>query len=524
MKKSFLPVGVQNFETIRTGNFVYVDKTRHLYEMAEPSQAFYFLSRPRRFGKSLTVSTFKCLFEGRKDLFDGLWLSRHGNWEWKEHPVVVIDFNEVDHQTPKNLEKALTNTLIAAAGRYGVRLESTLLSGQFVELIRGLAEKTGTPIAVLVDEYDKPIISHLGKGEKGLEIARENREIMKYFFGVLKGIHVSPCLRFVFFTGVSKFSRVSIFSELNNLEDISMTEDHADMVGYTQAELEQCFSDYIPPLADKLGISNEDAIRKLAYYYNGYRFSTKEVRVYNPFSVLSALKQRDFGNYWFETGTPTFLVNLLREAHFPLPMIEDLQTDKATFSTYEIDQLKPEALLFQTGYVTIRHVEDDIYHFDYPNQEVKTAFLKHLLFSFVEENEAYSRILRLSALLRAERLDDFFESMTAIFAAIPYTLKTERNEAWFHTIFYLMVSASAGAAARSEVLHYSGRIDMVVEFADRLYIIEFKCNQSADAALKQIHDRGYADMYRQSGKKLILLGVNFDADKRNVAEWRAETA
>jgi hypothetical protein len=304
MKKPFLPVGVQNFETIRTGNFVYVDKTRHLYEMAEPSQAFYFLSRPRRFGKSLTVSTFKCLFEGKKDLFDGLWLSRHGHWEWKEHPVVVIDFNEVDHQTPENLEKAMANTLAATAGRYGLGLRNTLLSDQFVELITGLFEKTGAPVAVLVDEYDKPIISHLGKGEKALEIARENREIMKYFFGVLKGAHVSPCLRFVFFTGVSKFSRVSIFSELNNLEDISMTEDHADMLGYTQAELEQCFIDYIPSLADKLGITNEDAIQKLADYYNGYRFSTKEVRVYNPFSVLSALKQKDFGNYWFETGPP----------------------------------------------------------------------------------------------------------------------------------------------------------------------------------------------------------------------------
>jgi hypothetical protein len=344
---------------------------------------------------------------------------------------------------------------------------------------------------------------------------------MKYFFGVLKETYVVSCLGFVFFTGVSKFSRVSIFSELNNLEDVTMVEDYADMMGYTQEEVERYFAPYIDDLAQQLDLSERDAIRELAAYYNGYRFSRKDFMVYNPFSLMSALKQKSFKNYWFETGTPTFLVNLLRESQFPLPMIENLQTDETSFSTYELEDLNPDAILFQTGYVTIKNVEGQIYCFDYPNREVKKAFLKHLLASYVKTRGAYSQMLRLAAFLRDERFNDFFDAMSAIFASIPHTLETRRDEAYFHTIFYLMVSAS-GADARSEVLHYRGRIDLAVEFSNKVYVIEFKCNQSAKAALKQIHNKGYADMFRQSGKKIILMGVNFDSEKRNVAEWEVE--
>jgi len=515
-----LPIGNSSFESIRANNDLYVDKTRHIFQLVDTGQ-YYFLSRPRRFGKSLTISTLKCLFEGKKDLFDGLWLAEHGDWEWKEHPVIIVDFNGVPHQRPDILREALSLTLKQTAKRYGVSIDTKFVETQFQELILALENRFGEGVVVLVDEYDKPIISHLGKGKEALGIAEENREVMKYFFGVLKETHVASCLRFVFFTGVSKFSRVSIFSELNNLEDITMTEDHADMLGYTQEELEQCFGAYIAALAEKLETPEQDAIRELAAHYNGYRFSRKDLRVYNPFSVMSALKQKAFRNYWFETGTPTFLVNLLRESHFPLPMIENLQTDETSFSTYELEDLNPDAILFQTGYVTIKDVEGDIFCFDYPNQEVKISFLKHLLTSYVKTKEAYSQMLRLAGFLQEERLDDFFDAMAAIFASIPHTLETRRDEAYFHTIFYLMVSAS-GADARSEVLHHRGRIDLAVEFSDKVYVIEFKCNQSAKAALKQIHDKGYADMFRQSGIKIILMGVNFDSEKRNVAEWAVE--
>jgi hypothetical protein len=520
----FLPVGVQNFEKLRTGGFVYVDKTRHLYQMARPSQGFYFLSRPRRFGKSLTVSTLNCLFQAKKDLFDGLWIAEQGDWEWTEHPVVVIDFNSVPHQRPDIMREALSLSFRQTAKRFGVSVETRFVETQFQELILALEEKFMAGVVVLVDEYDKPIISHLGKGADALQIAKENRDVLKSLFGVLKDTYVASSLRFVFFTGVSKFSRVSIFSELNNLNDITMHQDHAQMLGYTQSELETDFADHIRFFAKESGGSEQSVIDQLRDHYNGYRFSEKDVKVYNPFSVLKALDEKAFKNYWFETGTPTFLVDLLKERRFPLPMIEALQTDETMFSTYEIENLKPEAILFQTGYITIKEIdrEGGIYRFDYPNREVKTSFLKHLLASYIEEKGSYSQVLSLAGHLEKEQLDDFFEAMTAVFSGISYTLETQRNEAYFHTIFYLMVSAS-GAYTRSEVLHYRGRIDLVVEFSDKIYIIEFKCNRSAKAALKQIHDKGYADMFRQSGKKIILLGVNFDSEKRNVAEWVWET-
>ncbi len=522
MTEALLPIGIQDFETIRSGGFVYVDKTRYLYDLAKPGQGFYFLSRPRRFGKSLTISTLRSLFQGKKDLFEGLWISRQGNWEWDRYPVVIIDFNELAQDTPENLKRSLEHHLLRIAGQNRIALKDMLLPAKFASLLISLSQKAGKPVAVLVDEYDKPIISHLGKGPEALEIARQNREVMKSFFGILKGAHVSPCLRFVFFTGISRFSRVSIFSDLNNLEDISMTEDHADMLGYTQEELVRYFRPHILAMGEKLGIPETEMITRLADYYNGYRFSPKDVRVYNPFSVMSALKQKSFHNFWFETGTPTFLVNLLRERNYPLPLLENLESDEAVFGTYEPENLKPEAILFQTGYITIKDVEDHIYHFDYPNREVKTSFLKQLVTSFIDTNGSYAQFLRLSKYLREESLEEFFETIRAIFAAIPFNLETRRDEAYFHTIFYLLVIGS-GVNADSEVLTCEGRIDLVMEFHDRIYIIEFKCNQSAAAALRQIHRKNYADKYRQRGKKIILMGINFDSEKRNVAEWKRET-
>lgn len=516
-----LPIGKSSFESIRTRSYLYVDKTRHIFELID-SGDYYFLSRPRRFGKSLTVSTLRCLFEGKRELFDGLWISQHDGWAWEPHPVVAIDFNEISHDSPDQLKKGLENSMEQIGAAFGVQLKQPFLKERFKELILALRRTTGMPVVILVDEYDKPLIDHLGKGEEAMQIAKGNRDVLKDFFGVLKGINVAPCLRFVFFTGVSKFSRVSIFSELNNLTEITMNRHYAEMLGYTQEELETCFEDHIRQFADECGLTPEGVIEGLRVHYNGYRFSEKDVRVYNPFSVLSALAEQAFKHYWFETGTPTFLVNLLRERNYPLPMIENLQSDQTMFSTYDLDNLKPEAILFQTGYTTIKDVEDQIFCFDYPNREVKTAFLKHLLDSFIDPGETYPWVLRLSSYLKRESFDEFFATISAIFASIPYTLETKRDEAYFHTLFYLMVSAS-GANSRSEVLNYRGRIDLVVPFSDKVYIIEFKCNSSAKAALKQIHDKGYADPYRRSGKKLILMGINFDAEARNVAEWEVET-
>ncbi len=515
-----LPLGKSSFESIRQKNDLYVDKTRHIFQMADEGE-YYFMSRPRRFGKSLTVSTLKCLFEGKKELFEGLWISTSGDWEWKTHPVILIDFNEIPRHTPEIFRQTLSLNLKQTARNYKLSLQTDFIETQFQELILSLKEKTGAQVVILVDEYDKPIIDHLGKGKEAIETAKKNRDIMKSFFGVLKGINVGPCLRFVFLTGVSKFSRVSIFSELNNLNDVTMMETYADMFGYTQEELETDFKSYITRLAEKTGNSQSEIMKRLENHYNGYRFSRRDVRVYNPFSILSVMIHQDFKNFWFETGTPTFLVNLLKNQGWYLPEIEGMKTTETVFSTYELENLKPEALLFQTGYATIKDVIGRIYTFDYPNREVKTAFLETLFHAFTEGLKNRSKFILLAEYLQAEKTDAFMETMTSIFASIPYTLESKRDEAYFHTIFYLMVCAS-GVNAHSEVLTCEGRIDLVMEFSDKIYIIEFKCNQNAETAIRQIREKGYEKKYRQTNKKIVFMGINFDINKRNVSDWKID--
>jgi len=516
-----LPIGNSSFEIIQQDKQLYVDKTKYIFKMVDEGM-YYFMSRPRRFGKSLTISTLRCLFQGKKELFDNLWIAKNTQWEWKKHPVILIDFNQISHDTPESLKAGLESSLRGIGQLNQIQLNESLLKEQFKELILALYQKTKMPVVILIDEYDKPLIDHLGKGADALEIAKTNRDILKYFFGVLKGGDVSAVLRFVFITGVSKFSRVSIFSELNNLKDLTMNRHYAEMAGYTQEELEICFDEHVRRFAKEIEQTPAQILNTLKIYYNGYRFSERNVRVYNPFSVLKALDEMAFKNYWFETGTPTFLVNLLKENNYPLVKIENLELDEQLFSVYDLDNLKPEALLFQTGYITITDVQDlsYIYTFNYPNQEVKISFLKNLLYAMHPVNGSdQSLFLKLYVYLLQEKLDDFFETVSAIFASIPYVLETKRDEAYFHTIFYLMVCAS-GANALSEVLNCKGRIDLLITFPDKIYIIEFKCNQSAQTGIQQIIDNGYADSYQQTDKKIILMGINFDSQKHNIAEWK----
>jgi hypothetical protein len=355
-----------------------------------------------------------------------------------------------------------------------------------------------------------------------MAVARANRDILRSFFGVLKGADVTDVTRFVLLTGVSRFSRVSVFSTLNNLNDISMQDDYATLLGYTEAELEYYFPPHIAQVATKLGLSEPETREALARHYNGYRFSEGVQRVYNPFSILAALQKHALKNYWFETGTPTFLVNLLRERQYALPQLEGLEVGASVFSTFELERLLPEALLFQTGYLTITDVDMGIYTLDYPNQEVKTSFTESLLLAIENISQtATSHVLRLAHHLHAEDLDAFFEAMTAIFASVPYDIETKRDEAYFHTIFYLALSATGGPAESSK-LTSRGRIDMVMTLPEHIYLFEFKCNQSVAAALAQIRKQGYAERYRGQGQPITLVGVNFSPEQRTIAEWAAE--
>ncbi|MDM8538253.1 AAA family ATPase [Desulfobacterales bacterium HSG17] len=517
-----LPVGIQAFETIREGEFIYVDKTQHAFRLIDEGM-FYFLSRPRRFGKSLLVSTLKCIFQGRKELFDDLWISKNTNWEWQPHPVIMIDFNQIPHNTPENLVKGIEIDLKRTAGENNITLKTQFIETQLQELITGLYKKTKTKVVILIDEYDKAIIDHLGKGDEFMKIAQANRDILKRYFGVLKGGEVSPMLRFMFITGVSKFSRVSLFSELNNLEDISMNRFYAQMLGYTEDELKTVFENHITRFSKETGLSVDKIESKLKRHYDGYRFSQDNATVYNPFSILSSLKCRNFKNFWFETGTPTFLVNLLKQNNYHIPEIEKMTVDEQVFSTYELEDLKPEAILFQTGYVTIKNVAGEIYCLDYPNREVKISFLKHLIFSYTKEISAQqsSKFLLLAQYLDNENFDDFFNTIISIFASIPYSIESKRDEAYFHTLFYLMVSAS-GLETQAEIITCRGRIDLAVKFADKVFIMEFKCNQNADIGLAQIREKGYAEPFMETNRKIIIMGINFSTEKRNVAEWKYE--
>jgi hypothetical protein len=481
---------------------------------------FYFLSRPRRFGKSLLVSTLEALFLAERPLFDGLWVAQDGCWQWRRHPVVVLDFNGIPGSTPQKLERSLSRRLRQIAKLYAVSLGSEDIEFQFQDLLLALHEKTGMPVVVLVDEYDKPLIDHLGKGKDALAIAKANREILKNFFSVLKDEMVAGSLRFVFFTGVSRFSKVSVFSELNNLDDISMSGAYAGMLGYTQQELETYFPEYLEDFVEKSGWSPEHTLTQLTRYYNGYRFSEDPLAVYNPFSILKAFSETQCKNYWFETGTPAFLIDVLQEQRYQVPSIEEVRVSQSTFTAFDIERLAPEAVLFQTGYLTIAKVQNGVYTLGYPNQEVKTAFSESLLFAYAHgmPRTTSSHVLQLASMLQRGEFDEFFTIMTAIFASIPYDLEAKRDEAYFHTIFYLLMAAS-GAGTQSSVLTCRGRIDLIVEFPERTYIIEFKCNQNAETAIQQIYARGYAEKYQHRGKLITLVGINFDTAQRNIREW-----
>ena len=519
MKK--LPISISNFETLITGNNVYVDKTRYIHKMATEGM-FYFLSRPRRFGKSLLVSTLKALFEGRKKLFKGLWIE-NADWDWQPHPVLQIDFNGISSNTPEDLKQSLADRLSLLAKKARISLKSSLLRNSFQELIVELFEKHRRKVVVLIDEYDQPLISHLGKGKEAFAVAKQNREVLKEFYGVLKDGHVNEALQFVFITGISKFARVSIFSELNNLDDISMQDPYSALLGYTEEELGQYFAPQIKQLSRHQKKSEAETRQQIQTWYNGYRFADVDLKVYNPYSVLHLFNQSKFQNYWFETGTPAFLVDLIKEKKYPIPDIENLQLQGMSFSAYDLDHLELEPLLFQSGYVTIHGFDGVRYRLGYPNQEVKTSFLGFLYKSLVNIpsttlKEQYSR---LHEFLAQDEIEPFIETSNAILSAIPYPHVRKQGESFYHTVFYLMLSAS-GVLVHTEALNIRGRVDMEVHFADKIYIVELKCNQSAKKAIAQIKAKKYFEKYLHGGKNILLLGINFSTRERRITDWRVE--
>ncbi|MGB3777193.1 MAG: AAA family ATPase [Tunicatimonas sp.] len=510
-----LPIGIQDFGKLRERGFVYVDKTELIYQLTQGG-GYYFLSRPRRFGKSLLVSTLAELFRGHRTLFEGLWI--HDRWDWSQtYAVLDFRFNNASYKI-SGLEAFLKNELNYQAEAFQITLREAPYPNQFRELVTKLSQQHGR-VVILIDEYDKPILDYLDD----IKQAKANREVLKNFFSVLKSL--DPHLRLVLLTGVSKFTgspagSVSIFSDLNNLKDLTLHWQYSALLGYTQDELEHYFADRIDQFAPDFG-GRAALLAQIKQWYNGYTWDAKRY-LYNPFSILSFFDQGRFQNFWFETGTPMFLVKLLeRERQYDLT---EIRVDEAVFSSFELDHIDPNALLFQTGYITIASADDKpIYTLSYPNREVRDSLLRYLLAEYTQSyaSEVPVRAQQMKQALEQEDLAGFVQALNSLFASIPYQIFIADREAYCQSVTFLALSL-VGTFVQVEVSQAKGRPDAVVHTPDIIYVLEFKLDSSAQTALEQIKERGYAQPYVGGGKTVRAVGLNFNAQLKALDQWQQE--
>ncbi|MCP3929583.1 MAG: AAA family ATPase [Bacteroidetes bacterium] len=525
-----LPVGRQNFEGIIRENLLYVDKTRQVHKLIK-SGSLYFFSRPRRFGKSLLISTFRHLFSGKKELFKDLYISRQTDYAFEKYPVLQFNLASFGHKV-ENLEDELSNVIEQYALENKVDIVTTSISTKLKTLIQNISKK-GAPVVLLIDEYDKPIIDFITEIKK----AQRNQKILRDFFSPLKELDAQGHLRFLFITGVSKFSKVSLFSDLNNLTDLTIHSLSHDLLGITQKELVANFKEYIEVITQKFKMPEEDILKVIKNWYNGYSFDG-EIRLYNPFSLLHFFLNKHFGNYWFATGTPTFLVNTIRDRGINPREFENKEVDEAFLMRFSLEDLNMTGLLFQTGYLTIRRIESDIYEtryfLDYPNLEVRKSMMRHLVeaFTFTPSSTASETLLKMQRGLRTGDLEMFVQQLTIILSNIKYNwqppkqYKTEAElfrmwEGYFHAILYLITSHME-MYVQAEMAHQKGRLDLIAETKDFLYLMEFKLDEPVENAIAQIKTRQYALPYLNSPKTVFLVGINFSKEERNVESWEAE--
>jgi hypothetical protein len=507
-----LPIGIQSFEKLRNSNCLYVDKTQDILRLITTGTTF-FLSRPRRFGKSLLVSTLEQIFKGNKALFEGLYI--YDKWDWAEqNPVIHLDFGGLAYRTIDELQLSLNFFVDSLATNYQLSLKGVTLSNKFAELIEKLHQTTGQQVVVLIDEYDKPIIDHL----TDLEMAAANRIILHDFYQVLKA--ADEHLRFIFLTGVSKFSKVSVFSGLNNLNDITLDAQYASICGYTQTELEFYFDSYIERLAEHEELTKQETIEKIKRWYDGYSWDGKTF-VYNSFSTLLFFSKQVFTDHWFATGTPTFLINLIKERNNVKIVLDPIRLPAASFDSFDIQSIDPQILLFQTGYLTIKKKEKDpfgeqpLYTLGIPNEEVHQALTVHLVAGYAAQSISETSVLRgqmMQQLLDGNPLA-FERSMQEMFARIPYQLHIPR-EAYYHSLLLLWLDL-LGFEVQAEVSTDKGRIDAVWTWNERVVITEIKYAEEGDTepllkeALTQIHKRRYYERYAGSNKRIALLAIAF---------------
>jgi len=509
-----ITTSVYTFSNLIEGDFLYVDKTAAIHALIRTANAQYFLARPRRFGKSLLISTLKAIFQGRRELFDGLFLAST-DYDWKPYPVIHLDLGSSAAQTPEELEENLLREIRYNAQENRMAITATGAASAFLELTRQLVDRDGK-VVILVDEYDKPLLGHLGQ-----PTVTAIQTVLKQFYSVIKT--TEPQQRFALITGVSKFTKVSIFSDLNNLTDLTMDPRTATLLGYTQEELEAGFPDYIERLAGAIGKTTAETLEELRIWYNGYRFEENAPTVYNPVSVMKCFDTQQFKNFWFETGTPTFLVDMMRDKPVDFG---DLQAPEMAFSTYDPADLAPLPLLVQTGYLTIKSATREgrgtRFQLGFPNFEIEESFSYWLVrgFTRLQPDDLSSALRRLTAALRENRVADMLETLSFFFSKVPNTISIE-NEKYYQTIFFTIFKL-IGVSIEAEVNTNIGRIDAVVKTADRIFIFEFKLNGTADDAMAQIHGKRYFEPYLDDGRPITLIGVEFAQATRNLGEHRIE--
>ena len=507
------PIGVQAFDKLRTEGFVYVDKTALVHKMAQEGN-YYFLSRPRRFGKSLLISTLKAYFEGRKDLFQGLAMEQLEQ-EWRVHPVLHLDLNIEKYASQESLDNILESNLVQWEKLYGADPSERSFSLRFAGIVRRAYEKTGERVVILVDEYDKPLLQSISN--KALQ--DEYRATLKPFYGVLKTM--DGCIRFALLTGVTKFGKVSVFSDLNNLNDISMDNRYTEICGISEKELHQYFNEDIQKMADKDGVTYEDMSERLRQNYDGYHFAPNTGGMYNPFSILNVLSRLQFGSYWFETGTPTYLVELLQKNDYALAEMDNIIVGFETLSGIDAADTDAIPVIFQSGYLTIKDFDSRFqsYTLGYPNKEVEMGFTKFLLPYYTASRSTRStfEIQNFVREVESGDIDGFFTRLRSFFSDTTYEV-IRQQELHYSNVLYIVFKL-LGFYTQVEYHTSNGRIDLVLQTPDYIYVMEFKLNGTAEDALQQINDKGYALPFASDTRALYKIGVNFSPETRNIEHW-----
>ena len=510
------PIGIQQFEENRLGDWIYVDKTAHIYNLATGGK-YFFLSRPRRFGKSMLLSTLEAYFQGKKHLFKGLAIEQLET-EWAEHAVLHIDLNAKPFQKVEDLYDLLNDQLTIYEKMYDSVAVDKSPEGRLRQLIRAAKQKIGRNVVVLVDEYDKPMLQAIGNEE----LQTEFRNALKAFYGVLKS--ADGDLRFAMLTGVTKFSKVSVFSDLNNLNDISMDDRYNEICGISQQELHDVFDEEIGKLAIANEQSKEEAYDTLRQRYDGYHFCPNASGMYNPFSVLLALQKREYGSFWFSTGTPTYLVQLMKEADLNPSALSGYEASASELDSIQICVDNPIAVLYQSGYLTIKGYDSrfKVYTLDYPNDEVKEGFVNFLVPYYTYSKSVNHATIIGQFVKSMERGDaeHFMELLQSFMAGIPYEL-VRNLEVHFQNMVYIIIKLM-GLYVQAEYRTSRGRIDLLIATDKYVYVIELKLDGSAEEALAQINDKDYALPFTADGRKVIKIGANITSATRNIERWLVE--